>query len=212
MFKRLVFLGPPGVGKGTQARRLAADFSLAHISTGDILREVIKQNTPLAERVRSHMERGTLVPDEVVLKLLLERMSRSDVKEGYILDGYPRNIKQAYDLDRAGVAVERVVYFYADEETLIRRISGRRTCRLCSRVYNIYYDPPKISGKCECGGELFQRTDDTEDVVRARLREYRQKTSTLVQHYKEKDVLCEVDASGTPNEVYEKLLRAIEAT
>jgi len=211
MFRRLVFLGPPGVGKGTQARRLAADFSLAHISTGDILRETVKQNTPLAQKVRSYMERGTLVPDEVVLDLLLERMRQPDVKKGYILDGYPRNIRQAYDLEKAGVAIDAVVYFYADEETLIKRISGRRTCRLCCRVYNIYYDPPKVDGKCECGGELFQRSDDKEEVVRARLREYEEKTSPLVEHYREKGLLFEVDGGGTPEDVYGRLLRAIEA-
>ena len=212
MLKRLVFLGPPGVGKGTQAKMVAEHLHIAHISTGDILREAVKQNTPLAREVRSYMEKGLLVPDGLVLNLLLERLRGSDAAEGYILDGYPRNLKQAEDLQNAGITVERVVYFNASEEVLVRRISGRRTCRDCGRIYNIYYAPPKEEGRCDCGGELFQRNDDTEEVVRARLKEYHAKTAPLVEYYRKKGLLVEVNAEGTPKEVYERLLRVIEAS
>ena len=212
MFKRLIFLGPPGVGKGTQAKRLALQFRLAHISTGDILRDVVKQNSPLADEVRSYMERGLLVPDQLVLSLLLERFKAPDAQKGYILDGYPRNLKQAEDLEKAGVAVERVVYFHARESTLIKRISGRRTCKLCNRIYNIHFAPPPQEGRCECGGELFQRSDDKEEVVRARLKEYHTKTAPLIQHYRQRGMLVEVESEGTPDEVYRKLLEAIGAS
>ena len=211
MFKRLIFLGPPGVGKGTQAKRLAARFGLTHISTGGILREVSQRNTPLAQEVRSYMEQGLLVPDDLVLNLLLERLEGVGDREGYILDGYPRNLKQAEDLEKVGVVPEKVVYFTADEETLIKRISGRRICVRCGRIYNIYYSPPPKEGRCECGGELFQRQDDKEDVVRARLSEYYQKTAPLIKYYKEKNLLVEVTAEDDPDQVYENLRRVIEA-
>ena len=206
---RFIFLGPPGAGKGTHAKRLCERLGLAHVSTGDILREVAKKDTPLAEKVRSYMEQGTLVPDEVVLELLLGRLSAPDAEAGFILDGYPRNRQQAHDLEANGVRVDRVVYVHAPDEELVKRISGRRTCEVCGRIYNVYYDPPPESDKCVCGGRLFQRADDNEETVRRRLEEYRAKTSPLIDYYREKGILTEVSSLGMPDEVHARLLSAL---
>jgi len=209
---RLVFLGPPGVGKGTHAKVLCAKHGLAHISTGEILREAVASGTPLGGKVRSYMERGLLVPDELVLQALRRRIAEPDAGAGFVLDGYPRNLKQAKDLERERVRVDRVVYFSAPEEALLKRIGGRRTCEACNRVYNVYFDPPAEPEVCACGGRLVVREDDREEVVRARLKEYAEKTAPLIEHYRARGLLVEVDAEGDIKTVYDRLENAIGKT
>jgi len=201
---RLVFLGPPGAGKGTQASRMAAAFGLQHASTGDIFRAAVQDDSELGRQVRSYLDGGKLVPDEltcrVVRELVLERA------EGYILDGFPRTVPQAETLQQMLAArreaLDAVLYFELDEQTAFERLTGRLVCKRCGRNYHRLYMPPRRPGACdECGGELMVRADSSPQAVRERMREYREKTLPLVPYYEQRKLLRRVDASGTPEEV-----------
>jgi len=191
---RLVFLGPPGAGKGTQAKRLAAARGLLHLSTGDMLRDAIAKGTPTGKRAQEFVDKGFLVPDEVVDALVAERLARPDAAEGWILDGYPRNQSQAQALGALGAELSAVLYLDVDDERLVQRISGRRSCPKCGAVYHLRAEPPRKEGVCDaCGTVLVQRKDDREKVVRDRLEVYHRNTAPLVRFYEEAGLLRRID-------------------
>lgn len=207
----LILMGPPGAGKGTQAERLSSALSLPHVSTGDLFREHRTQGTALGKQAQVFMDAGKLVPDELVLDMLFERVAKPDCSQGFLLDGFPRTQAQAEALERRlgrGPAVRALNLRVADA-VLTARLTGRWTCRKCNRVHHAVTSPPKVAGKCDvCGGELYQRADDTAEVVDRRLAEYREKTLPLEGFYKSRGVLTEVDGARSPDEVFSALSRA----
>ncbi|MFH0762456.1 MAG: adenylate kinase [Candidatus Omnitrophota bacterium] len=191
---RIVLLGPPGAGKGTQSKALAQKLELPHISTGDLLRKNVKEATALGLEAKAFMERGDLVPDELVVKMLMQRFAQPDVKKGFILDGYPRNLAQAKTLDgilkEGKIDLDLVVYLDTSEPVIIQRLGGRLVCSKCGANFHIKNMPPKVEGACDsCGGRLYQRSDDKEETVRKRLEVYRQETASLIQYYQQKQKL-----------------------
>ena len=211
----LVFLGPPGAGKGTQAALLSERCEVPKYATGDILREAVKMGTELGREAKDYMNRGELVPDEVVLGIVRDALRSPAAGHGFILDGFPRTVAQAEGLKGILDEQERklgpVLYFDVDEEELVRRLAGRRVCPDCGAVYNVHSDAPAVNGECDrCGGELEIREDDREETVRNRLRVYREKTEPLLSWYRRSSVpLREINASGTVDEVYQRLLEAV---
>jgi adenylate kinase len=211
---QVILLGPPGVGKGTQAARIASEFGIAHISTGDMFREAVAAGTELGKTARKYMAAGALVPDEIVIGMVEERLGRPDTQKGFLLDGFPRTIPQAEALERLleklGRPVTAVVDLVADEELLISRLSGRRVCALCGATYHVENNPPRVEGVCDvCGGEVRQREDDRPEAIRERLREYSSKTAALTEHYSRAGLLESVAASGTPQEVFDLVREAL---
>jgi len=205
-----VFLGPPGAGKGTQAKLLAEKQSVPHISTGDMLRDAVARETPTGLKAKKYMDAGELVPDDVIIAVVLERLQEDDCREGYLLDGFPRSIEQAKALDENGRSADVVVYFDVDEETVVERLSKRRTCRNCGAIYHLTYMPPKKEGTCDrCGGELFHRSDDEPEAIRERLRVYREETADVVRYYRDAGVLKEVPAEGDVQEIHQAVLDAL---
>jgi adenylate kinase len=209
----VVLLGPPGAGKGTQAQRIAAARGLLHVSTGDMFRENVKNGTELGKLADSYMSKGELVPDEVTIEMLLERISREDAQAGVMFDGFPRNVVQARALDealaRAGKKIDRAPYIQVRDEELIARLGGRWICRNCGTLYHERNDPPKQAGVCDrCGGELYQREDDRPEVVRNRLEKQRP-PADLIEHYRKAGVLREIDGERPLDEVTESLLEAL---
>ena len=211
-FRRLVFLGPPGCGKGTMAEMLAERGGLVHISTGDMLRIAVKEGTELGRSAKSYMDKGELVPDDLIVAMVGQRLGADDVRSaGFILDGFPRNSNQGVRLDEAldriGLRLDRVLLFEAPVETIVVRLTGRRVCRSCGRIYHVRFIPPKADGVCDaCGGELYQRADDREDTIRNRLVVYDRETADLVAHYRDKDLLTRLDASLPRDEAFDRLL------
>jgi adenylate kinase len=211
---RLVLLGPPGAGKGTQAVRIAQDFELPHISTGDILRQAVRDQTPLGVEAKKIMDSGQLVNDEIMLGIIKERLGQSDAQRGFILDGFPRTLPQAEALDSLlGEKREPpvlVTNIHVDHEELVRRISGRRSCPNCGAVYNVHFKPSEKDGICDsCGSDLVHRDDDREDTVRKRLEVYDNQTKPLLDHYGQK--VATVDGRGTPDEIYGKVAELIRS-
>ena len=207
---RLVFLGAPGVGKGTQAEMVAAKLAIPKISTGDLLRTGVAQKTPLGLEAQQYMTRGELVPDNVVIGLVAEKIASAECEKGFILDGFPRTILQADALsgilEDQGVSLDRVIYFVIPREEVVKRLSGRRSCSACSAVYHVDYVPPKQDGRCdECGAALVQRSDDKRETVESRLVVYEEQTSPLIDYYQEKQVLAELDGAGPVEQVQERL-------
>lgn len=211
-----VFLGPPGVGKGTQAKRLAASRGIAHISTGDMLRGAVKRGTPAGLKAKPLMDAGQLVPDALVLEMVDDRIGEPDAREGFILDGYPRNPKQAADLDALlegeGRAIDCVLAIELPVEVIVPRLSGRRSCTKCGAVYHVTAHPPKVPGTCDaCGGqEIVQRPDDREEVIRDRMRVYAEKTEPLIRYYEEHGILVRVDGRGSVDEVSTRVEEALQ--
>lgn len=208
----LVLLGPPGSGKGTQARKLSDALGYPQLSTGDMLREAIKSGSDLGKSVSEIMKRGELVPDSVVLSLIKERLARTDCRKGFTLDGFPRNVSQAEALskilDSDGRKLGKVVDMSLDSDVIVQRLSGRRTCRGCGAGYHILFQPSVVSNKCDrCAGELIQRNDDVEGVIRERLRVYELHTAPLLDYYRERGLLVSIDASATPGEVTSSLMK-----
>lgn len=207
---RLVFLGAPGVGKGTQAEMVAAKLAIPKISTGDLLRTGVVQKTPLGLEAQQYMTRGELVPDNVVIGLVAEKIASPECEKGFILDGFPRTILQADALSgilqEQEVTLDRVIYFVIPREEVVKRLSGRRSCSACSAVYHVDYVPPKQEGRCdECGAALVQRSDDKRETVESRLVVYEEQTAPLIDYYQEKHVLAELDGTGSVDEVQERL-------
>jgi len=198
---RIAFLGPPGAGKGTQARDLAQEWGVLHLATGDMLREAVAAGSPLGREAKDYMDRGALVPDDVIIRMMGERLGRADARRGFILDGFPRTIAQAEALGTLlkdlGLTLDTVVYFDVSEPELLRRLTGRRVCRKCGHTYHLVSNPPKRPGVCDaCGGELYQREDDSEATVRNRLDVYRRQTSPLLDYYRERHMLTTVSGEG----------------
>jgi adenylate kinase len=210
----LILFGPPGAGKGTQAKKLVADFHIPHLSTGDILREAVRQETQLGKKARGYMDAGQLVPDELVIGMVNERLDQEDVKGGFILDGFPRTIPQAEALDGAlratGRKVDAVVSLEVPESELVGRLSGRRSCPKDGSVYHVVSSPPKQAGVCDkCGTPLIQRSDDTEEKVTERLRVYAQQTSPLKQWYEGKGLLKTIPGVGSPDGIYAEIRKVL---
>lgn len=207
---RVILLGAPGCGKGTQAKRLQDVLKVPHLSTGDMLREARKEGTELGRMAAGYMDRGELVPDDLVIAMVKERMARPDCAGGYLLDGFPRTVAQAEALDRAGVVIEAVVDIAVGEEEVVRRITGRRSCPACGRVYHIDFAPARDGVHCDsCGAVLVQRPDDQEATVRERLRVYHQKTAPLAAYYQAKGLLKSVNGDDGPDAVFGRIMAVL---
>lgn len=212
----LILLGPPGAGKGTQAKMLADRFDIPQISTGDILRAAVKEGTPMGVKAKAFMDAGGLVPDEVVVGIVRERLLKSDCAGGFILDGFPRTVAQAdalrESLNQLGKDLDAVVSLEVDVEALVERLTGRRTCRECGRGYHVKFDPPKSIEVCDvCGGGLFQRDDDREETIRKRLDVYHAQTAPLVDYYRASGLLVGIDGMREIDNVQQQILTALSA-
>ena len=212
---RLVLVGPPGAGKGTQAQFIAAARSIPKISTGDIFRANVTQGTELGLLAKKFMDAGDLVPDEVTIRMVRERLAQDDAVKGFLLDGFPRNVPQAEILEEMldqdmNAKLDLVLELVVDDDEVVRRLSGRRTCRKCGHVWHVDFDPPEVEGICDnCGGELFQRDDDRPETVRHRLEVYAAQTAPLVAFYAARGVLIGIDATGPVDDVTERALDAL---
>ena len=207
----IILLGPPGCGKGTQAKILIDTYHIPQISTGDILREAIKKGSPLGIEAKTYMDQGSLVPDQLVIGIIEERLQQADCARGFILDGFPRTVAQAEALDstlsKVGLKLKYVFNIEVVNEELIKRLTGRRVCRKCGESFHITFNPPEKEGLCDsCGGELYQRDDDREETIRNRLKVYQAQTAPLITFYEEKDILHSVDGVGSIEEIKERLL------
>jgi adenylate kinase len=203
----LVFLGPPGAGKGTQAKLLSQRMGFLHLSTGDLLREAVKNQTPLGKKAKEYMDRGELVPDGLIVQLIEETMPKDG---NVILDGFPRTVNQALALEEMlkgkGEKISKVLFFDVPDEVIIDRLSGRRVCSKCGAVYHVKYNPPKVEGMCDlCGGSLVQRDDDREEVVKKRLEVYRKQTQPLIEFYQDRGIIYRLDAEKGVEELFEEV-------
>lgn len=208
----IILFGPPGSGKGTQGKMLSQDLNIPHIATGDIMREAIANETELGKKVKGYLEKGLLVPDDIVIEIIEERLRREDVKSGFILDGFPRTVEQARALEdlfrKLNIKDYKIVYLDVPDEEIVKRVAGRRTCVKCGKVYNIYFSPPKVAGKCDsCGSELIVREDDTEEKVRKRLEVYRQSTLPVIEFYGAK--VKRINATGSIEEIKHSILKSL---
>jgi adenylate kinase len=215
---RVVLVGPPGAGKGTQAQYIAADLSVPKISTGDIFRANVSQGTPLGIQAKTYMDAGDLVPDEVTIGMVRDRLAEDDAAKGFLLDGFPRTVPQAQVLDAmlqdmssgGGSALNVVLELVVDDDEVVRRLSGRRTCRTCNRVWHVDFEPTVVEGVCDrCGGELYQRDDDREETIRHRLEVYAEQTAPLIGYYAEAGILVGIDATGPVDDVTDRAIRAL---
>lgn len=210
----LILLGPPGSGKGTQAKKMVERYHLPQISTGDILRAALKAKTPLGLEAKQYMDQGKLVPDEVVVGIVRDRLKGSDCRGGFILDGFPRTVPQAEALGKTLQAMNRglghVISIEVANAELLKRLGGRRTCRNCGAMYHLVFDPPKKEGVCDtCGGELYQRADDQEKTIGERLKVYDKQTAPLIQYYRGKGLLRAIDGVGEVEEIFQRIVKAI---
>jgi adenylate kinase len=210
----LILLGPPGAGKGTQAGRIVAEYGIPHISTGDILRSAVKHQTQMGLEAKKFMDAGELVPDSVVIGIVKDRLQEPDTAKGFLMDGFPRTIPQAEALDEAlddlGRWATKTLVILVDEEDLVRRLTGRRICRVCQTPFHVMFNPPQVEGVCDkCGGELYQRDDDSEATVRNRLEVYRKQTEPLIGYYDQAGVVARIDGAQSPDAVYEDIRVAL---
>jgi len=213
---RLLFLGPPGAGKGTQARELAREWDVPQVATGDMLREAMSAGTALGREAKQYYDKGNLVPDDVILRMVAERLRQPDATKGFILDGFPRTIAQADGLakmlDEIGQKLDAVIYLDVSEPELVRRLTGRRLCRNCQSPYHVVSAPPQREGVCDkCGGELYQRVDDSEATVRNRLQVYETQTSPLLDYYRQRGLLRTVSGEGAVEKIRQALREAAGA-
>jgi adenylate kinase len=211
---RLVLVGPPGAGKGTQAQFISAHLGVPKISTGDIFRANVSQGTSLGQQARKYMDAGDLVPDEITIGMVRDRLAEDDARTGFLLDGFPRNVPQARIFDEilveAATPLDVVLELVVDDDEVVRRLSGRRTCRSCGHIWHVDFDPPSTEGSCDiCGGELFQRDDDMPETVRHRLEVYYEQTSPLVGYYAEAGILVGIDAMGPVDDVTGRAIDAL---
>jgi len=210
----IILIGPPGVGKGTQAKNLVEAYNIPQISTGDMLRANVRQSTPLGNEVKQLMNAGQLISDSIILEMIESRFNDSDCKLGYILDGFPRTIPQAEGLDNLlnnmGQQIDSVLVLDVNHEEIVKRLSSRRTCKECDAVYNLLFDPPTSQGKCDnCEGMLYQRDDDKAETIRQRIKVYSSQTSPLIDFYTQKGLTKTIDASGKINDVKERMFTAL---
>jgi len=211
---RLVLVGPPGAGKGTQAQFISSHLSIPKISTGDIFRSNVSTGTELGRQAKAYMERGDLVPDEVTIAMVEDRLAEDDTQTGFLLDGFPRNVTQAETLRKLladwDTKLDVVLELVVDDDEVVRRLSGRRTCRICGRIWHVLFEPPARPGRCDdCGGELFQRDDDREQTIRHRLDVYAQQTQPLIAFYADDGILLGIDATGPVEEITARALLAL---
>jgi adenylate kinase len=216
MAMRLVLVGPPGAGKGTQAQFISAHLGVPKISTGDIFRANVSEGTPLGQEAKKYMDAGDLVPDEVTIGMVRDRLAEPDAKTGFLLDGYPRNVPQARTFDgilqETEIPLDVVLELVVDDDEVVRRLSGRRTCRSCGHIWHVDFDPPSTEGQCDiCGGELFQRDDDQPETIRHRLEVYYEQTSPLVGYYAEGGILVGIDAMGPVDDVTDRAIAALRS-
>lgn len=210
----LILLGPPGAGKGTQAKMMIDTYHIPQISTGDILRAALKERTPLGLKAKEYMDKGLLVPDAVVIDIIRDRLKEPDCQKGYILDGFPRTVAQALALDKVLAdmqsAIDHVISIEVDKGELVKRLTGRRTCRQCGRGFHVIFDPPVNKDLCDkCQGELYQRDDDNEDTVRNRLDVYDSQTFPLIQYYKEKNLIRSIDGQGGIQQIFDRIAKVL---
>ena len=210
----IILLGPPGAGKGTQAKMLIDKYGIPQISTGDMLRAAVKAGTQLGLEAKKYMDKGELVPDEVVIGLVKERLQEPDCTKGFMLDGFPRTVAQAEVLDKElegmGKAIDHVICIEVPNEELIARLTGRRTCKECGAGYHLKFDPPKVDGVCDkCGGELYQRDDDNEETVKARLKVYQDQTFPLIDYYDKQGKLRRIDGVGEIKTIFERITKVL---
>jgi len=199
---RILILGSPGAGKGTQSKFISEKLNIPHVSTGDILRKEISLSTELGKKVREYVESGKLVPDEIIADILLNEIKNDIYKNGYILDGFPRNLNQARILEEKGIAFDKVILIDASEDEIVKRLSGRRVCRNCNAVFNVYYNKPKVDGICDyCGGKLIQRDDDKEEVVRNRFKVFYEQTMPVINYYEQKGILIKVNGNNSLDDI-----------
>ena len=213
---RMILVGPPGAGKGTQAKRITERLNIPQISTGDMFRAAVKDGTEMGLKAKEYMDKGALIPDEVVIGVVKERVEKPDCIGGFILDGFPRTLDQARALDSLlkdmGEGIDHVVVIDVPDDDLVRRLSGRRTCRSCGYMYHVEFNPPKKPGICDkCGGELYQRDDDKEDTIRNRLKTYHAQTEPIIDFYSKKGLVRKIDGTGSMKEVEEEIKRKIGA-
>lgn len=213
---RIILIGPPGAGKGTQAKRMIDRLQVPQISTGDMFRAAVGEGTPMGLKAKEYMDKGALVPDEVVIGVVEERFEKDDCKKGFILDGFPRTLEQAGALDRLlekmGSQLDHVVVIDVPDESLVERLTGRRTCRGCGYMHHVKFDAPKVDGVCDkCGGELYQRDDDQEATIRQRLNGYHAQTAPLIDYYSKSDKVRMIDGTMTMQEVEAAVTKAIGA-
>jgi len=214
---RILFLGPPGSGKGTQCKKLADKLQLTHLSSGDLLREAVAQGTAAGSQAKSYMEAGKLVPVPVLIAMFEEKLADKSVADGFILDGFPRNISQAKSLDQSlqnlKAALDSVLNLQIDDAFLTERITGRRSCKKCGAVYHVKFAPPKTPDVCDvCGSPLTQRSDDKEELVKKRLETYREQTEPLIEYYDTRHILKTIDAAGDPSEVFSRIMKALNVS
>ena len=213
----LILLGPPGAGKGTQAQKIVDRYHIPQISTGDILRVAVKGKTPLGAKAKEFMDQGKLVPDDLVIGIIEERLKASDCRPGFILDGFPRTIAQGEALQpilaKMGKSIDHVINIEVEDEELVRRLTGRRTCKNCGAMFHMIFYPPQKEGLCDrCGGPLYQRDDDKEETIRTRLKEYQRQTAPLIQHYQGKKKLRSIPGTGEQDRIFERIARQLDAT
>jgi len=213
----LILLGPPGAGKGTQAQMIVERYHIPQISTWDILRAAVKEGTPLGKKAKAFMDQGQLVPDEVVIGMIDERLRALDCNSGFILDGFPRTTAQAEALQsiltKIGKSIHHVINIEVDSEELVRRLTGRRTCKNCGAMFHILFHPPKGEGVCDrCGGTLYQREDDKEETIRTRLKEYQKQTAPLIQYYQLKNILRSIQGVGGQDQIFERIVHQLGMT
>jgi adenylate kinase len=211
----LLIMGPPGAGKGTQAAEIVKELKIPHISTGDMLREAVKQGTEMGKKAKEYMDKGQLVPDEVIIGVVKERLGQPDCKVGFLLDGFPRTLPQAEALDQTlkemGIKLDAVINIRVPREKIVDRITGRRVCRSCGDTYHVVNKPPKESGKCDkCGGELYQRSDDTAETVNKRLDVYEAQTQPLLDYYGKQGIVLDINGDQPINRVLEDILSALK--
>jgi adenylate kinase len=211
---RLILLGPPGAGKGTQASGIVEKFHIPHISTGDIFRKNIKEGTELGNKAKEYMDQGLLVPDELVVAIVEDRLQQDDCKNGFLLDGFPRTVKQAEELDKVlvkmNVSLNKVINVDVDKSVLVERAVGRRVCKTCGATFHVKFNPPKEDGVCDkCGKELHQRADDTEETVSKRIQVYLNETQPLINYYKDQEVLATINGQQEINKVFEDIVAAL---
>lgn len=211
----LLIIGAPGVGKGTMSNILINDYSLVHVSTGDMLRAAIANQTPVGKLASQYMDKGQLVPDEVIHDIIVERLSQDDIKSGFLFDGYPRTLNQAIDLDKIlselNMKIDGVLNLQIDDEVVVKRITGRRTCNSCGSIYNIYFGAPKVEGICDkCGEQLSIRKDDNEESLKKRLEEFHKNTQPVVDYYEKQNLVFNINGDQSIDDEYAEISKVLE--